>query len=667
MTRIAQPAALDWQDGQPVSTTYQDVYFSVAGGLDETRHVFIKHNQLPERFAALPAAGSFCIAETGFGTGLNFLLTWQVFLQTAPADARLNFVSTEKHPLSAEDMQRALAMWPQLQAQSSQLLAQYDALAPGWHRFVLENGRIILTLLIGDALETLPQLHAQVDAWFLDGFSPSKNPEMWQPELFQQMARLGHHGTTFATFTCAGAVRRGLQAAGFAVSKVPGHGIKREMSCGQLVQLPEHGWQAPWLQQPSSHSGERSAIVVGAGIAGASAAHSLALRGWAVTVIDRHHSPACEASGNPQGILYTKLSAHLTPLTRLVLSGYAYSLRTLEQHLADDGISWQRCGVLQLADSEDELKRQQGLAALGLPADILQAVDAQAASELAGLPLSQSGLYFPQGGWLNPPSLVGKLLDHPNISLRLGKAITELSQNHEDDSWLAMHHDEALAIGSIVVLAAANDTLAFDATAHLPLKRIRGQISEVAATAASSQLKTVLCGEGYIAPARHDRHTLGATFKFDHSDLQTHPAEHRENLDMLSRMAPALAAGLSNDEAACQGRAAERCTSPDYLPLLGGIARRQQFVEHYRDLSRDASLQLDAAMPWIKGLYTSTAHGSRGMVTAPLAGEVLASLLEGEPMPLPTDLLNALSPNRFMLRELVRQKRQKPDKAASAT
>ena len=174
-------AQLDWQDGQPVSLAFGDVYFSRASGLDETRHVFLRHNRLAERFAALPAHGQFTIAETGFGTGLNFLCAWEHFLERAPADARLHFISAEKFPLTPRDLAQALALWPQLAGLAQQLLAQYQSLPPGWHRLLLNQGRVTLTLLIGDVLEVLPEVDARVDAWFLDGFAPSKNPDMWQP------------------------------------------------------------------------------------------------------------------------------------------------------------------------------------------------------------------------------------------------------------------------------------------------------------------------------------------------------------------------------------------------------------------------------------------------------------------------------------------------------
>ena len=193
-----------------MSQQYGDVYFSRASGLDETRHVFLEQNHLPQRWRDLQQ-DSFTIVETGFGTGLNFLCAWQLWLVCAPPAARLHFVRIEKYPLTLDDLTRALSLWPPLAAERAALLAQYGMLAPGWHRLSFAQGRVTLTLIIGDVQTSLPLLRAKADAWFLDGFAPSKNPEMWQPDLYIQMARLSHPSTTFATFTSAGLVKRGLQ------------------------------------------------------------------------------------------------------------------------------------------------------------------------------------------------------------------------------------------------------------------------------------------------------------------------------------------------------------------------------------------------------------------------------------------------------------------------
>lgn len=229
-------AQLHWdEEGQPLSSTFGDVYFSRLSGLEETRYVFLQHNQLPERFAALQDGECLTVGETGFGTGLNFLCTWQLFRQLAPASARLRFISVEKFPLQPNDLQQALALWPQLEELAAQLLPAYQQWLADSQSIVLDNGRVQLDLLPGDAAEQLGLLDAQINAWFLDGFAPAKNPEMWTDALFQQLARLSAPSATLATFTSAGFVRRGLQAVGFDMQRCKGFAFKREMLSGRFT------------------------------------------------------------------------------------------------------------------------------------------------------------------------------------------------------------------------------------------------------------------------------------------------------------------------------------------------------------------------------------------------------------------------------------------------
>ena len=231
MTAQDLGSALDWRNGQPYSRIFEDVYFSSDDGWAETQHVFIDGNQLPQRWQMLDYA-SFSIIETGFGTGLNFWCAVLAWLQHAPQPATLHFTSIEKYPLSLAEMQQALTLWPDLTTFVPQFLAHYATLQAGLNRWLLLDGRVELSLWVGDVLEVLPPLHQACDAWFLDGFAPAKNPEMWQPAVYAQMARLSNNRTTFATFTSAGMVRRGLMQAGFQVRKQVGFGRKREMLLG---------------------------------------------------------------------------------------------------------------------------------------------------------------------------------------------------------------------------------------------------------------------------------------------------------------------------------------------------------------------------------------------------------------------------------------------------
>jgi tRNA U34 5-methylaminomethyl-2-thiouridine-forming methyltransferase MnmC len=224
MAETDQTAGIDWTEGAvPVSRRFDDPYFSLAGGLEETRHVFLAGNGLPARFRP-----GFHIAETGFGTGLNLIVAWQAW-RAAGISGPLRFTSFEAYPMAAPDMARALAAFPQAAAVAGPLLDQWAA---GRRRLVLDG--LEAEVILGDARATLPAWGGRADAWFLDGFSPAKNPELWQPDLMTEVARHTAPGGTFATYTAAGAVRRALAEAGFTVDRHPGYGRKRHMTAGVL-------------------------------------------------------------------------------------------------------------------------------------------------------------------------------------------------------------------------------------------------------------------------------------------------------------------------------------------------------------------------------------------------------------------------------------------------
>ncbi|MBV7479863.1 bifunctional tRNA (5-methylaminomethyl-2-thiouridine)(34)-methyltransferase MnmD/FAD-dependent 5-carboxymethylaminomethyl-2-thiouridine(34) oxidoreductase MnmC [Pseudomonas sp. PDM31] len=659
MKPVLPHAQLDWDDqGRPYSRVFDDVYFSDKSGLDETRYVFIEQNRLAERFAALTQGGRLVIGETGFGTGLNFLCAWQVFEQHAASGARLHFVSVEKYPLSPADLQRALALWPELKVFADQLLAQYVAIHQGFQRLTLANGRVTLTLLIGDALEQLPQLDARIDAWFLDGFAPAKNPDMWTAELFAELARLAAPGSTISTFTSTGWVRRLLNAAGFKMKRTPGIGHKWEILRGEFLGWPldvaPPAQAKPWFARPAPLAGERRALVIGAGLAGCASAASFAARGWQVSLLERHDALAREASGNPQGVLYLKLSAHGTALSQLIVSGFGYTRRLLES--LQRGVDWDACGVLQLAFNAKEAERQAQLAA-AFPDDLLQVLDREHAEIRAGVHLQSGGLFYPEGGWVHPPALCQWQAAHPNIQLLTHHDVLELRQTN--GKWQAWEGDRLLAEAPVVVLAGAAEIKRFSFSRDLPLKRIRGQITRLSQTSASQSLSTVVCAEGYVAPARLGEHTLGASFDFNNDDLTPTAAEHEGNLKMLEEISLDLlqrlgAANLQPE--ALEGRAAFRCTSPDYLPIVGPLADSSEFADVYKALSKDARQTPDTPCPWLNGLYVNSGHGSRGLITAPLSGELLAAWLDDEPLPLPRAVAEACHPNRFALRRLIRGK-----------
>jgi tRNA 5-methylaminomethyl-2-thiouridine biosynthesis bifunctional protein len=394
--------------------------------------------------------------------------------------------------------------------------------------------------------------------------------------------------------------------------------------------------------------------VIGAGLAGCATASSLAARGWQVTLLERHAAVAQEASGNPQGVLYLKLSAHGTALSQLIVSGFGYTRRLLET--LQRGTDWDACGVLQLAFNTKEAERHAQLAE-AFPEDLLQWLDQPEAQARAGVGLAHGGLYYPEGGWVHPPALCQAQAAQPNIELL--NHCQALQLRKVDDQWQAMDGERLLASAPVVVLAGAADIKCFAQSAELPLKRIRGQITRLAETAESRTLATVVCAEGYVAPARLGEHTLGASFDFHNDDLTPTTAEHVGNLAMLEEISSDLVARLHIGEQPVenlQGRAAFRCTSPDYLPIVGPLADREAFLDAYSVLSKDARQVPDIVCPWLEGLYVNSGHGSRGLITAPLSGELLAAWLDNEPLPLPRSVAEACHPNRFALRQLIRGK-----------
>lgn len=672
-------AAVNWDaNGLPISSQFDDVYFSKNSGIDETRFVFLHHNHLPERWKNLSAGAVFTIAETGFGTGLNFLATWQMWREHAPADAALHFISVEKFPLSRSDLERALNLWPELNEIATLLLAQYPPVdARGFHR--LNFGTVQLTLIYADAIAGFSQLlaienpgpevhrrtcgfseYAQVnciDAWFLDGFAPAKNPDLWTEDLFQLVAKLSHADTTFATFTAAGIVRRGLAAVGFTVEKVPGYGSKREMLRGSFSATPladagNGKFDPSWHLVKTSERTVREVAVIGAGMAGCHTAWALAQKGVRVTLIDQFE-PGAGASGNPLGIVYAKLSHTAGTLADFNLRAYLYACRFYHSQGLFQAIG-NACGVLQLPEhGEHETQLKQIAEIFGRSQELARWLDKDEASALAGVPLASGALLLPQSGWLHPQQLCRALTQHTNIRVIAGTRIHRLSQTESGwDLW--GETEQPVAHADAVVIACAFSAKQIEQTSYLPLKKIRGQISLAEASTRSGRLKTVLCGDGYIAPAINGQHCVGASFILHTDETALSWDEHRQNLANAKALSPALAdltvAHINN------GRVSFRCTTPDYLPIVGPVAHADAMKDQFAPLRRDAKTPVDSPGSYHPGLFVNVGHGSRGLAYTPLCAELLASLIANHPLPLPRDRIQALHPARFLIRDLGRNR-----------
>jgi tRNA 5-methylaminomethyl-2-thiouridine biosynthesis bifunctional protein len=681
-----KPAQLDWQnESSPLSREFGDIYFSPENGPAEAEHVFISGNRLEQRWRQLEKE-VFVIAETGFGTGLNFLLAWRLWLDSAPEHARLVYASIEKHPLCKEDLGRAAQAWPELTDYYNELLDQYPPLTRGLHTIDLANGRVRLLLYLDDisrALAELPdcelapfssRVGPKVDAWFLDGFAPGKNPDMWSAAVFKHISMLSKQGTTLATFTVAGAVRRGLSEAGFTISKVPGYGRKREMLTAGFSASPQFegssSSQTPWHVTAVSGDeySEKHAIVIGAGLAGCHSANALAMRGWRVTLLERQREVATQASGNPQGALFTKLSHQHAPLTDFALSSLLYGCRFYRAMLASNQLESsdaQFCGMIQLAKNRDEVSNLNRLSdCYNSHHDaFIRYVSPEVASEISGVELDKPGLYFPGSGWIKPAAVCRALVNHPAIEVTCETDVITLNRQANNCWQLLDSRGVSIATAPVVVIANNIDARALEPTNTLPIKPVRGQISYLPSTGVSKSLKTIICQEGYLTPASAGSHCLGASFEQGNEATALSADAHRQNLDNLSAMVPELAANWQSllppvDELG--GRVAFRGVTPDYLPMVGAVPDRNRVLETYAPLARNARQPVPALCPSLPGLYVNIGHGGRGTTYTPLAADLLACLVNKEPRPLPQTLWRALSPCRFLVRDIIRNKVDSP-------
>lgn len=586
MTEPIATAQLDWTpEGLPLSRGYGDVYFSSEGGLDEARHVFLQGNHLPQRLAA--CTDVFTVAETGFGSGLNFLALWQLWQQVAPPTARLRFVSVEKHPLQLPDMARIHALFPEVAAQAEALRHAMPLPVPGVHRVHLAGGRVQLTLLYGDACEMLSAYAMQADAWFLDGFAPRLNPELWSAQVAAQVRRLSAAGATLATFSTSTTTCEALQAAGFALTKQTGFGRKKHMLSGALS-----GTRAALPSAPAA------VRVIGAGLAGAATAHALAQRGVDVEVVEQANQAAAGASGNPSAIFYPAPTVGWQPLSRFYFAGFSHTLALLRQAAQNHSIAHDLCGMLLFPKpSEDPARQAKVLAAMQPDASLFSSADTAQASALAGIAIPKKGLWFPQSGWVNLGDFTRALLAHPRITLR----VAEQGDMHDTSR-------PTILCGGWK-MGALHPALA-DA-----IHPIAGQVSYLPPAPAIQGLRCVLSYGGYITPAIDGLHHLGATYEKQSAQASITAANHAENVNKLAHFV-----NENTFSANAGGWAAVRSVSKNRLPLVGNLGG---------------------------GVYANTAHASRGLLSCALGGELVASQLCHDPLPLDADLAAMLNPLRF--------------------
>jgi tRNA 5-methylaminomethyl-2-thiouridine biosynthesis bifunctional protein len=626
------------EDGTPYAPDYDDVYHSDDGGPAQAREVFLAGNQLPVRWANREV---FTVLETGFGLGLNFLVTLKAWRDDTSRCKRLHYIAIEKHPLTLADLKVCHAAWPELADKAAALQAQWPLPLPGHHRLHFFGGAVTLTLAFGDIADTWPQLDAPFDACYLDGFAPARNPDMWQPALLRHCGRLAAPGATLATYTTAPAVRDALTAAGFSVQRLPGYGHKRHRSAATFS---PPAWQTPRAIPLTPKTDDRKALIIGAGLAGAAVAERLAARGWQITVIDALPAAAGGASGIRAGLLHPHLSPDDALLSRLIRHGFLYALSTWKR-LSDAGhpLSGACDGMAHVAqDLLSEAGMVSTASRLGLPGEYAQFMDRSALSAACGLSLSAGGYWYPQAGWMAPATLIEAQLKQSGAQRLFDRRVEQLQ--HQGGQWQAIDANGAvIAQAPVAILANSHDAARLSPIAY-PLQRVRGQLTYLPG-ATLAGLRHAVTGPAYAVKTTDDTLVIGSTYNEEDASIGLSAEDHAANLAMMGELFPdhpnTTAEPLS-------GFVGFRAGTADHLPLIGALPDLQAM--------RSAGLELAGQpvdnMPRRSGLYGALGYGSRGLVWAAMGGELLASLIHGEPLPVEAPLAAAMDPARGALRRL---------------
>ena len=704
----------------PYAPDYGDVYHPAAGAWLQARGVFLAGNGLPGRWQERER---FVILETGFGLGNNCLATWAAWRQDPQRCDRLFFISIEKHPLRPDDLAAvhgltlpatnapsdlahdAVASLPALpdrsdtaeapetsadattddlwrQALAARLHAAWPPLTPGWHTLQLDqvksaDGReqsLTLLLGLGDVAELLPGLQASVDAFYLDGFTPARNPEMWHGPMLSRINRLAATDATAATWSSARVVREALTQAQFEVSKRPGENGK------WAITVARH---QPRFIHPATPGGlwpmptRRDAIVIGAGIAGCSAADALTREGWQVTLLDASPGPAHGASGNPGGLFHTIVHGDDGMHARAHRAAALATWRRVRGWINSGALPGQASGLLRLDPKQDAAGTQALNERLPWLAEQAVWLDQAQASARSGLPVPSGGWWFAQAGWMSPADACRLLLDaamkrchhdgQPLLRTRWSTPVQALRRT--DGGWQALDAQGLVLAeaGSLVIANAWQakallGTLPEDQAVDCPpVSAVRGQVSVLPAELAGARPLAPVAGQGYVLSLSDGRLLCGATTQHHDDQAQLRHADHVHNLSQALRLG-ALPAGTDEqhltDLAASMtasgqlaGRVGWRATTPDRLPLVGALpwhpnrlaAQPPARAEQVRMLPRERNEQ--------GGLYLIGGLGSRGLTWSMLAGELLAHWVCGTPCPVEAELRDALDPARFLARQ----------------
>ncbi len=539
-------------------------------------------------------------------------------------------------------MESVLQKEKEIQNFSEEFLPFYKRISSGYNQISFEKENLDLILIVGDIVEVIQSFHAKIDAWYLDGFSPSKNPEMWTKEIFTFMKRNSKTGATFSTYSTAGFVREGLAEAGFVVEKETGFGNKKHMLKGLMPIIQQKIADKPWFRIPKFVSKSKNAIIIGGGLSGTSIAYALSQKGFNITLIEREDRIAPGASGNPAGMFAPILTGDASDLSEWSFVAYREFTQFISLYGEQFPETLRQIGVYQIANSDDEMNR------------FKKAIEnCQISSEYAGLRENENfyrGFFFPKAGWVNPFELSNAYLrlSANRVKIILSTSVVQLERS--ESYWKVFLSNKEILESEIVIFANSFDAKDF-INGLEKIKKVRGQIVYYPSDKFPTKIENVILHEdGYIIPNVDDMHIIGSTFDPYDSSTDLNIEHNVYLLQQIKNLFPAID---PEDGRKMRGRVSFRAMSSDHLPMVGPVPNRVEFQKDYSDLWKANIYKDYPDGKYLPGLYISCAHGSKGILNSYLAANVLAAMLTNGALPINMTLLEKISPSRFLLQSYI--------------
>ena len=631
-------------------------------------NIFIRNNNLSSRWRQLTDKSTvFTLGEIGFNLDENFSSCVELWLKTVKPGPRLHYLAGIQNPIPHDYLEKLINTESLAMDSAKYLVSQYHSRIENLQTLYFLDDRIRLSLFVGNPQKFFEELSNEnnprlagsqrpsVDAWFVK----ESHKNMWS-----QLARLSFSKTSFAVLTeTSDSTQKRLANAGFTYEveqKVTPRfsiisGNYAPAHANKFISVGISHWQID--KDRKNKTSRRDVTVLGAGIAGCTTAYALVKRGYKVNVIDRYALPGGEASGHHHSILYPKLSFRPDPVPRINLRAILYASAYYESFWKDK--IGGKCGVILLPRSDTEKEQYRAISEDNQDNEkFVRFLASQDLEAISGVKLkSNGGLFFANLGWLPSVEVCKKLIVQSDTCF-IQSDIEKIVYDPKEESWTLFDGNGSVVKECpILVLACSHGCLRFEQTKYLPVKKVHGQISYLPATHNSKKLNTIICGHGYLAPAQNDIHCCGATYNKDVINASITTNDHKKNLDIISKTDFELGKLFSRTPPEnLAGWAQFRCTTSDYLPIVGPVPDVERMVIDFNALRSNARAPVTESGSYLKNLYINCGLGSRGLSYAPLTAEILASDIANEFPPLERDLRLAMHPARFIIRDLKKRK-----------